>query len=331
MKFRFLLLYLSAGFLTLIISVAVLPFKVSAYSVGDISTNIVPENPAPNENTTVTLSSYADDLNSVLISWSVGGKTSLSGIGQKSFSVNAPALGKETTVTATISLSDGDVNVVAVVKPSLMTLLWQANDSYVPPFYEGKAMPSPNSEVKVVAMPEIKNGSGFINPSNMTYAWQLDTTNDQGNSGYGKNSFVYTSDYLDSSNNVAVTVSTLDQKYSTDGNINIATVNPKIDFYKNDEKLGTIWEQALSDGYQVTGNEIVQAAPYFISPKDIRIPFLTFTWSINDKQVIVPDYNKNFLPLTLQTGTSGTSKIGLEIDSTNNLSETASKQIIVRF
>jgi len=33
-----------------------------------------------------------------------------------------------------------------------MVLLWQADDSYVPPFYEGKALPSPNSEIKVVAM-----------------------------------------------------------------------------------------------------------------------------------------------------------------------------------
>ncbi len=174
MKFRFLLLLL----VTIIITTGVIsPFKVSASSPSDVSISTVPENPAPNQNVTITLSSYVDDLDSVLITWTVNGKNSSSGIGDKSFSLIAPALGQKTTVIATISLSDGDLNETIPITPAIMTMLWQANDSYVPPFYEGKALPSPDSEIKVVAMPEIKNGSSFVNPTNMTYDWQLDENN----------------------------------------------------------------------------------------------------------------------------------------------------------
>ena len=331
MRFRFKLSYLSIGLLVLIISMSFFTPRTNAYSQGDISINVNPQNPSPNKNTTITLSSYAYDLNSILITWSVGGKRASSGIGQKFFSVTAPTLGKQTTVTATIALPDGDVNQTVTIRPSIMTLLWQANDSYVPAFYKGKALPSPNSEVKIVAVPEIKNSSGFIDPKNMLYAWKLNSTNDQDSSGYGKNSFVYTSDYLDSSNLVSVTASTIDQSYSADGNINVQTTDPKIEFYKNDLNIGTIWEQTLGDGHKITGNEIIQAIPYFISPKDIRIPFLTFTWSINGQQVTVPSYSKNLLPLTLQAGTSGTAKIGLQVDNVNNLVETANKEINVQF
>jgi hypothetical protein len=328
MRFKLLLLSFIAIF---IVSIAISPLKTSASSPGDINIAVAPQNPAPNQNTTITLSSYVDDLNSVMISWSVSGKKVSGGVGDKSLSVSAPALGKETTVIATLSLSDGDLNETIIIKPSILTLLWEANDSYVPPFYEGKAMPSPNSEVKVVALPEIKNGSSVVDPSNMTYSWQLDYTNDPNSSGYGKNYFLYTSDYLDSSNDVGVTAQTIDGNSSTSGDINIGTVNPKIDFYKNDPTLGTIWEQALSDNNSIVGNEIIQAAPYFISPQDIRIPFLTFNWSINDQQIPVPIYSKNLLPIATQAGTSGTSKIKLQINSTNNIVETATKEININF
>jgi hypothetical protein len=331
MKFRFLFLYASMGLLALVTWGGVLPLKAKASSPSDISVTTSPENPAPNENVDITLSSYTYDLNSVKISWSVNGEVSSSGIGQKSFSVISPSLGKETMVVATISLPDGDLNETIPIKPAILTLLWQANDSYVPPFYEGKAMPSPDSEIKVVAMPEIKNSSRFVDPTNMTYDWQLDQTNDAGNSGYGKNSYVYASDYLDNSNDVSVTATTLDGNDSVNGSVNISTVSPKIDFYINDPTFGTLWENALSDGYQVSGNQIIQAAPYFISPKDLRIPFLTWTWSINDQQISVLSYDQTLLPIQTQAGIHGTSNIDLEVSNAHSLVNTASKEINVNF
>jgi uncharacterized protein (UPF0333 family) len=329
MKLKFLLLYLV---IALIVSGVILPFKAKASSPSDISINMSPENPAPNENTTIALSSYTYDLNSVLISWSVNGKNTSSGIGQKSFSINAPSvLGAKTTVVATIALADGDLKETIIIKPSIMTLLWQANDSYVPPFYKGKALPSSQSEVKVVAMPEIKNGSKTMDPTNLVYVWKQDYNNNQDGSGYGKNSFVYTNDYLDNSNNIDVTAGTTDQQFSSEASLDIGTYQPKILFYKNDVNMGTLWENILADGHKVTGDETIEAAPYFISPQDIRIPTLNWTWSINDNLVNILGFRNNLLPLKVQAGVSGTSKINLEINNNYKIFETASKEINVNF
>jgi hypothetical protein len=327
MKFRFLLLLLVAT----IITTGFLPLKTNASSPSDINISTVPENPVPNQNVTITLSSYVDDLNSVLISWSVNGKQSASRIGDTSFSLIAPTLGQKTTVIATISLSDGDLNETIPIKPAIITMLWQADDSYVPPFYEGKALPSEESEIKVVAMPEIKNGSSFVDPTNMTYDWQLNETNDADNSGYGKNSYVYVSDYLSNSDNVSVTASTLDGSDSVEGSLDVSTVNPKIDFYRDDPTLGTIWDEVVGDGSEVVGNETLQAAPYFISPKDLRMPFLSFAWSMNDQPVTIPTYIKTLLPLQTEAGIHGTSKIDLEVNNAHSLVNTASKEINVNF
>ncbi len=287
--------------------------------------------PAPGENVNISLNSYVDNLNSVLISWSVNGKSGLSGIGKKSFSVNAPAAGQQTTVVATIKLPDGDINTTMIIKSSVMVLLWQADDSYVPPFYKGKALPSPESEVKVVAMPEIRSGSQTMSPSNLVYTWKQDYNNAQDASGYGKNSFTYVNDYLDSSNNIDVVASTTDQTSSSEASIDIGTYQPKIVFYKNDAKLGTLWELALADGHKVTGDETIQAAPYFISPGDIRIPTLAWTWSINDSPVTIESFQQNLMPLKVQSGTSGTSKIDLQINNTYKIFENVSKEINVNF
>jgi hypothetical protein len=213
-----------------------------------------------------------------------------------------------------------------------MVLLWQANDSYVPPFYRGKALPTADSEIKIVAMPEIKNGSKMIDPKNMAYAWKKDYTNNTEGSGYGKNYFTYTSDYLDSSNNIDVTASTIDQNYSLEASIDIGTTTePNIVFYKRDANLGTLWEQAISDEHRIVGNEVLEAAPYFISPDDIRIPSLNFGWFINDEQIVTNSFTKNLIPLQAQPGTSGTSRIKLKIDNIYKITETAEKEIRVNF
>jgi len=329
MNFRFLSLSLITAFIAVLGIIFV--SKVAASLPDSILINIVPENPASNENVSITLSSYANNLDSVLITWSVNGKSASSGIGQKSFSTQALAAGSETTVTATIALPDGDIKKTIIIRPSIMVLLWQANDSYVPPFYKGKALPSPDSNVKVIALPEIRTGSQMVNPNNMVYAWKQDYTNSQEDSGYGKNSFVYRSDYLENSNNVSVVASTIDQKYSSEASIDIGMTQPKIVFYKNDANLGTIWEQALSDGHRIQGDEIVEAAPYFISPKDIRIPTLAWNWSINDNLVNILGFRKNLIPLKAQAGVSGTSKIKLEIRNRDKIFGTASKEINVEF
>lgn len=325
MRLKFFLLSL------ILISIAILPFRANAASPEGILINAVPENPAPNENVSVTLNSYANDLDSVLITWFANGKNTLSGIGKKSFLVNAPNAGSEITVIAKISLPDGVIEKKIIIRSAVMVLLWQADDSYVPPFYKGKALPSLDSEIKVIALPEIRKNGILIDPKSMIYSWKLNYNNDQENSGYGKNSFVYNSDYLEDTNNVSVTASTLDQKYSANGNMNIGATNPKILFYKNDANLGTIWELALSNGHKIQSDEIIEAAPYFVSPKDIRVPTFVWNWSINNNLVSILGPRKNLISLKAQTGVSGTSKIKLEISNQDKIFENATKEINVKF
>jgi len=304
----------------------------NAQSASDILVSVVPENPAPHENTTVVLKSYVNNLDAAMITWSLDGKTVASAIGKKSFSFTAPAAGIEASVVVTVTLPDGPVETKINIKPSVMVLLWQANDSYVPPFYKGKALPTPDSEVKVVAMPEIRAlGSGLVDSKNMTYYWKKDYTNNVDGSGYGKNYFTFINDYLEDSNNVSVTASTLDQSSSASGSVDMGMVEPKILFYKSDSNLGTNWDQALRDPHGIQGNEVVEAVPYFISPKELQHPYLVWNWFINDARVSLTSFRKNLMPLQAEAGTHGTSKLRLEIANQSKLFQATSKEITIEF
>jgi len=302
-----------------------------AVSSSSISVDISPSSPIPYQNVTITLNSFAANLDSVNIIWLVDGKTALSGIGKKSLSITAKAANSETRVDAKIMLPDGEIDKTIIIKPSIMVLLWQANDSYVPPFYKGKALPTADSEIKIVAIPEITVNGSVIKPENMTYSWKLDYNNLPSSSGYGKNFFTFINDYLENANTVSVTASTTDQKYQSEASISVATSNPEIHFYKKDAQLGTSWEQALLSGHIIQGEEIVVAEPYFISPKNWRRPELLFYWSIDNRSVGVPAFSKNLIPLKTMEGVSGTSKLKLEIENTDKIFQTAKKEINIQF
>ncbi len=300
-------------------------------SGGGISVTMLPAHPAPYQNVDINLTSYSSNLDSVLISWSINGQITASAIGKKSLSVTAPASGGETNVTATIYLPDGAVETKIKIKPSVMVLLWQANDSFVPPFYKGKALPTPDSEVKVIAMPEIRTASGLADSKNMTYYWKKDYTNNVDGSGYGKNFFLFINDYLEDSNNISVTASTADQQYSNQASIDIGTFQPKLFFYKNDNIFGTLWNKVLDDTYKIQGAETIQAVPYFISPKEIRTPTLVWNWFINDAPVSLTSLNKNLMPLGAEEGKHGNAKLKLEIENRDKIFQSVNKEINIEF
>lgn len=320
-------------YLALVLAIVVmLPAgRVEASEASSVIVNVAPENPAPGESVEITLNSYLNNLDSILISWSANGKNSISGIGKKSFTLSAPDAGVEVRVVATLELPSGNVEKKILIRPNVMTLLWQAADSYVPPFYRGKALPTADSEVRVVAMPEVKDGGKMVSPKNMTFSWKQDYENEEGTSGYGKNSFLYTNDYLEDSNNIGVTASTIDGKYSTQANIDIGMVEPKLLFYKTDRKLGTVWERALAASHAIEGEETIVAAPYFISPKELRHPFLVWTWLINGAQVSADEYRKNILPVRTDEGVSGTSSIRLNIENREKLFQSVSREMYIEF
>ncbi|MFA6000454.1 MAG: hypothetical protein WC783_05810, partial [Candidatus Paceibacterota bacterium] len=287
MKGKTLLLYL---FLVLSILLAGTSISYAQVRDTDIALTLYPEDPKPSQDVTATLGSYSTDLNKAHISWSVNDQEKSQGIGKKSFSFLMENTNTPVSLSATINTFDGQsIKKTILITPTNLDILWEAVDVHMPPFYRGKSMVPSQGGFKVVAIPNMVNRAGRIGSSNLSYTWSKDGDVRTDSSGWGRDSYIFSHSYLDRTNTIGVKISDISGGLNTSQSIQLKTSNPEILFYKKDLTLGTLWENALSDGFRVgEEGETLVVEPLFFSPANINANELTFDWSINGDRISVP-------------------------------------------
>ena len=285
-----------------------------------------PANPRAGENVTARISSIATDLNKAKIAWIVNGQTAIERVGQKSFSFNAGVAGSKTNLGVSIETTDGTIlNKSTIVAPADIDMLVEAYNTYAPPFYKGRILPSVEGMVKVVAMPNSNTVGG------LSYDWNQDGENMSDSSGYNKNYYVYKNIYLEKNNTVSVEVTDLSGSSMGDGDTTINYINPKVMFYKKDPIFGTLWDSAVTDGHTVdTNGEIIVAEPYYIWPKNLSSSSLSFKWSIDGSELDAQT-PINEIGIKPTSGQSGQSKISVAINNINSLFLSITKDLNVNF
>jgi hypothetical protein len=299
----------------------VLP-AISFAQVNDqISVTTDPTNPGANQSVTVTLTSYSLDLQSSEIDWSLDGRKIKGGIGNDSFVFTTKSVGSPSTISVTV-IPNGvpQITKTITINPMAVDILWQATDSIVPPFYKGKAMPTAESQVKFVAIPQVQTTSGsLLSSSSLIYNWKENYTSDQSNSGYGKDFFITAMDYLNPKKSVGVSISTRDGGTATDGTMEISPVAPEVLWYAASPLYGPLFSTALNETYTVTGNETsLIAMPFFFSPADPTSKVLSYAWQINGTAVDTPTI-PNSLFLHRDSNSTGSATIDLSISNTTKL------------
>jgi len=176
----------------ILISISALIFTFFAFSAyaqvqnADVVIDINPKYPRANEEVKASLSSYATDLNKSKISWKLNGQISIEAVGKKDFSFTTAGVGLQTVLEAEIQTSDGSfLNKKIIITPSDIDMLWEATDSYTPPFYKGKALNTSEGMLKIVALTNSRDSAG------LSYNWKLDDTNKPDSSGYKKNYYIF--------------------------------------------------------------------------------------------------------------------------------------------
>lgn len=294
----------------------------SAVRDSDIAVDIIPEVPGPNQNVKMSISSYATNLNKASVSWTVDGKQLSSGTGKTTFSFTTGDVGSKTEIGIAIVVEEGGrVDKIVTIQPSQVDMLWEASESYVPPFYKGKALPVQESKVKVVAFPVEKDGS--IVPSTKVYNWKKNYVVDQSNSGYGKNAFIVKNSYLDQGDTVSLTVSSQSGSGSA-GVLSLNYTKPLILVYEKNPSYGLRLNKLLNNGISIGNGEItVSAQPFYFSEykKSTTEKNMTYKWNINGKPVTPPG-KPNILTLRGSTE-SGLATVSIGITNINTLFQEA--------
>jgi len=290
MKRYFLILYL---LLSLTIG-GVVNAQVTA-----VSLDVTPENADVGEIVTITASSYSEDLTRSVFTWTANDKVVKKGAGVSSISFRKTNTVPVVVVGVSIILTNGQTIQQSVeITNQSVDLLWEAIDTYTPPFYAGKALPITESSVRF--SPILARGSKFGSSGNKNniYTWTRGNEVAGSASGTGRESFPIVMDYLLDKEQIGVRVEGIVNRSITTTDIELKPFEPKILFYKENINGFIEWNNTISNGYTPTKTTTIVAAPYFLTPK--KLNGVSFTWnkdsgvtSTSNKTTITPGSNEN--------------------------------------
>lgn len=318
----FLIIFLLLGISSPFISSAETQIEVQE---GEVSVETNPNNPGPYQDVTVTLSSYATDLNKAIITWQTKSGMVLSGIGKTSYTfktdgpdtiniitVNIQPAGLMTTITKRISII-----------PTEVEIIWESISGYTPPFYKGKALPVGGSLIRAVAIPNTKtigSGSGSI-----AYTWKNSGETNLDASGYNRNSYVFKNSLFEEQSEITVVSSSVAGNFGAESTIKIPMYQPKLIFYEKSPTEGTLYNKALDKETILTEDEMTLVAePYYTSFLNKENNFI-FNWKINSENIPTPA-KKNELTVR-PTSRGGYATINLSVENAKELFQKISNSL----
>jgi len=284
--------------------------------------SVSPQNPEPNSLVYVSISSFSVNLNNLPITWKIDGELVLSGTGETKTSFQTKDAGVPMLVEVAVRLSPAKtIEKTLIIQTSHVDLLWEALNSYTPPFYKGKALPAPESTIKVTAAPEIKNYTGKLYaPKNLTYQWKKGGDVQSFASGYNKQSFTFNHNVFDGEENVSVDVASPDGLSKGSSYVTIPLVRSRVAFYQEKPQEGINFSREVSKN-RLTGQGRVTlvAIPYFFSTKTAGGQNVSYEWSLNDKKVATPS-QKNKLSIEKEAdGEGGLVSVGIVTENFSKL------------
>lgn len=246
-----------------------------------LSLEIQPPSPSPGQSVTVTARTPTLDTATTFFEWSVDGvrKPELSGYGNDSIRLTAGAVGSSMRAGVVITGSNGQpAQSSIIIYPSTVALSWYAQ-TYTPAWYQGKALPTPNSVVIVTATPHIVINGVALKSTDLVYTWGYEDR-DRLLVGVGKQSFaVQMPDQTDVDQQVRVSIEDMDGRIKKEGSVFITTTSPRASVY-HVTPLGGIDPRASVSTISSFKHETIdlQAEPFFfptLSKKDMG-----FQWTI---------------------------------------------------
>lgn len=243
---------------------------VQAQIAPDINLNSTPFDPQPLQKVTITAESFGVNLDQASISWRYNGSVIDSGIGRKNITVTAPTAGATGIITMTASGADfSSTTTTLLLRPASMDILWEATDSYTPPFYKGKALASVSSTIRATA---IASSSA---PKQLVYTWSKNDTVLGSLSGYGKSSILFKNNILDSTEKISL--SAQGGTFTGSASITLTPGNPSLVVYQKDEGFIDYANGSSTELSTNQGGLILRIEPFFFSVPNTLSKGLAFT------------------------------------------------------
>lgn len=283
--------------------------------------SVHPSNPLPGQIVTISAHSTEMNLDQTPIIWKANGQT-LESRGQ-SISIAAPQAGNTGTITATVASSGiNTATATTILRTAMIDLIWEATDSYTPPFYKGKALPATNSTLQVVAIPALNA------PKSMTYTWSKEGIVLGSLSGLNRSVYSFKNNELNTTESVSVTGSSGNFTSSVSKVIQIE--QPEIVVYK---KQGGFIDYANGSNISLSttlSGIILRLEPFFFSTTNNNPKTLSFNIT-HDGGTITNNEKANELSLSNSARETGYTALQIETFSPKSIFQTIKKVFTVNF
>lgn len=313
------------------------PFFIYAQipGIGDvISFSVSPGSPKANQTVTVEIKSFSIDLDRASrITWLLNGEIIAQKAGLKTVQFKTGSLGSSSKVDVVIdSVESGKIRESITIKPTEVNLLWEA-DSFVPPFYKGKALPASDTGITIVAIPEFVTSSGNkLKAENLIFMWEKDGKALGSLSGRGKDTLKTVGPKISRTSRIAVEVSSVEGSLDGKGVVFVSAVSPKIVFYENHNIFGIRYERAIGSETTLFNEEIkITAQPYFFSSNNRVVPSSNYEWRVDASLVESAPGDKSSIVLRQVGEGEGIANISLSIENTDKILQFAKKSFSMLF
>ncbi|MDQ5962797.1 MAG: hypothetical protein QG653_604 [Patescibacteria group bacterium] len=290
---------------------------------------VSPEYPKAYDSVTFRMQSYSFDVDLALITWRVNGEVVDSGLGKKTLTIKAGGTGEITSVEAKASISKTDsITLVYNLSPQSVDLVWEAIESQVPPFYEGKALPGEGAVVRVVALPSFVENGRLVNPASVSYSWSVNDAPLLSQSGAGKQTLTTRLDYLADASVVDVVAKTISGGVAR-SRITIYPTATLPVFYQYDDILGLDRSYAITKRLETKKDISLKLVPYYLSKVESSDPGDTYMWSLDG--LPIKTESPTLITLRPKENTYGSKKLTVTMENSKRRLQQAVAELLVVF
>lgn len=264
-------------------------------------------------------SSYMDPGEANVV-WYADGVYLGKGPATQDMQINLGALGTATKVTALITYRGAQYKEEISVLPAVVDVLWEARTA-TPPFYRGKAIPSHNSVVRLMAIPRF-SANGKDEPSYAQYLWTMDNKAQVGR-GVSRDSVQVLGGWPDSSTSIGVKVAAGDNAIGH--SVAVPSHAPVPLFYETSPTEGVLTEHSFVSTVERPDQHLsLLLVPFGISLADVKKDRILYSWSLGGKEVYSgngQDYASLDLTRSKKPDETGTVEVSAKIQSLANVME----------
>lgn len=289
-----------------------------------VSLRIEPETPDPGSDITVRAQSFSMDLDRAFITWYVNGARRSEGTGVKEMTATVGPVGSRTNIVAVVN--DGAARAERTIRPTAVDILWEA-DSYTPPFYRGRALPSPGTPLMAEANAHFVRADGTRVPEeDIVYTWRVNGVVEGEQSGRGRAQVRLDGPELLGNRTVTVEAVSADNTFRGETTARVPVVDPYVALYEDQPAGGVAYHAALSSDQTLTNTEItIAAVPYYMDAESVRDDDLTYEWRVNQEAIDADPTDPNRIILSIGDAEAGIADIALSISHARHILQIAER------